>query len=92
MSSGRSVPGLYELVGVGALPTLDTGGVLDLDLPSFICGRGAYERLEFTVDDPETFDQAVNLPEVFCRKVRGVSRKLPFDPRQLVYQVKEPAP
>src|SRR5712672_34822 len=26
MSSGRSVPGLYELVGVGALPTLDTGG------------------------------------------------------------------
>src|SRR5712675_2446153 len=31
MSSGRSVPGLYTLVGVGALPTLDTGGVLDLD-------------------------------------------------------------
>src|SRR5712671_2114962 len=31
MSSGRSVPGLYALVGVGALPTLDTGGVLDLD-------------------------------------------------------------
>src|SRR5712675_173921 len=31
MSSGGSVPGLYELVGVGALPTLDTGGVLDLD-------------------------------------------------------------
>src|SRR5712672_2188837 len=31
MSSGRSVPGLYELVGVGALPTLDTGEVLDLD-------------------------------------------------------------
>src|SRR5712672_747999 len=31
MSSGRSVPGLYELVRVGALPTLDTGGVLDLD-------------------------------------------------------------
>src|SRR5712671_6962558 len=31
MSSGRSVPGLYELVGVGALPTLNTGGVLDLD-------------------------------------------------------------
>src|SRR5882672_11201115 len=25
MLSGRSVPGLYELVGVGALPTLDTG-------------------------------------------------------------------
>src|SRR5712672_1521149 len=25
MSSGRSVPGLYALVGVGALPTLDTG-------------------------------------------------------------------
>src|SRR5712671_5371417 len=31
MSSGRSVPGVYELVGVGALPTLNTGGVLDLD-------------------------------------------------------------
>src|SRR5712671_3383590 len=31
MSSGRSVPGVNELVGVGALPTLDTGGVLDLD-------------------------------------------------------------
>src|SRR5712672_2411651 len=31
MSSGRSVLGLYALVGVGALPTLDTGGVLDLD-------------------------------------------------------------
>src|SRR5712672_3129773 len=31
MSSGRSVPGLYALAGVGALPTLDTGGVLDLD-------------------------------------------------------------
>src|SRR5712675_1388097 len=31
MSSGRSVPGLYELVGVGALPTLNTGGVLDSD-------------------------------------------------------------
>src|SRR5712672_3600456 len=31
MSSGRSVAGLYELVRVGALPTLDTGGVLDLD-------------------------------------------------------------
>src|SRR5712671_681510 len=31
MSSGRSVPGLYELVGLGALPTLDTRGVLDLD-------------------------------------------------------------
>src|SRR5712675_250403 len=31
MSSGRSVPGLYELVEVGALTTLDTGGVLDLD-------------------------------------------------------------
>src|SRR5712671_5365806 len=31
MSSGRSVPGLYELVGVGALPTLNTRGVLDLD-------------------------------------------------------------
>src|SRR5712671_6965332 len=31
MSSGGSVPGLYELVGVGALPTLDTGEVLDLD-------------------------------------------------------------
>src|SRR5712671_6224797 len=31
MSSGRSVPGLYEFVGVGALPTLNTGGVLDLD-------------------------------------------------------------
>src|SRR5882757_935981 len=25
MSSGRSVPGVNELVGVGALPTLDTG-------------------------------------------------------------------
>src|SRR5712672_1209303 len=31
MSSGRSVPGVNEVVGVGALPTLDTGGVLDLD-------------------------------------------------------------
>src|SRR5712672_4227083 len=31
VSSGRSVPELYELVRVGALPTLDTGGVLDLD-------------------------------------------------------------
>src|SRR5712675_1115411 len=31
MSSGRSVPGVNELVGVGALPTLDTGGVLDSD-------------------------------------------------------------
>src|SRR5712675_434100 len=31
MSSGRSVPGVNELVGVGVLPTLDTGGVLDLD-------------------------------------------------------------
>src|SRR5712671_2994295 len=31
MLSGRSVPGLNELVGVGALPTLDTRGVLDLD-------------------------------------------------------------
>src|SRR5712671_1699788 len=31
MLSGGSVPGLYELVGVGALPTLDTGEVLDLD-------------------------------------------------------------
>src|SRR5712675_1120821 len=31
MSSGRSVPGVKELVGVGALPTLDTGEVLDLD-------------------------------------------------------------
>src|SRR5712672_2367063 len=31
MSSGRSVPGINELVGVGALPTLDTRGVLDLD-------------------------------------------------------------
>src|SRR5712672_2134472 len=31
MLSGRSVPGVNELVGVGALPTLDTGGVLDLD-------------------------------------------------------------
>src|SRR5712672_1033382 len=31
VSSGRSVPGLYVLDGVGALPTLDTGGVLDLD-------------------------------------------------------------
>src|SRR5712671_3840147 len=31
MSSGRSVPGVNELVGVGALPTLNTRGVLDLD-------------------------------------------------------------
>src|SRR5712671_1707306 len=31
MSSGRSVPGVNILVGVGILPTLDTGGVLDLD-------------------------------------------------------------
>src|SRR5712672_2168301 len=31
VSSGKSVPELYELVRVGALPTLDTGGVLDLD-------------------------------------------------------------
>src|SRR5712672_3104067 len=31
MLSRRSVPGVNELVGVGALPTLDTGGVLDLD-------------------------------------------------------------
>src|SRR5712672_1759369 len=31
MSSGRSVPGVNEFVGVGALPPLDTGGVLDLD-------------------------------------------------------------
>jgi len=31
MSSGESVPGVSVLVGVGALPTLDTGGVLDLD-------------------------------------------------------------
>src|SRR5712672_1286045 len=31
MLSGRSVPGVNELVGVGALPTLDTGEVLDLD-------------------------------------------------------------
>src|SRR5712672_2417875 len=31
MSSGRSVPGVNVLVGVGILPTLDTGGVLDLD-------------------------------------------------------------
>src|SRR5712675_2251820 len=31
MSSGRSVPGVYALVGVGGLPTLDTGEVLDLD-------------------------------------------------------------
>src|SRR5712671_4517476 len=31
MSSGRSVPGVNKVVGVGALPTLDTGGVLDLD-------------------------------------------------------------
>src|SRR5712672_4424518 len=28
MSSGRSVPGVYEFVGVGELPKLDTGGVL----------------------------------------------------------------
>src|SRR5712671_6106389 len=40
MSSGRSVPGLYELVGVGALPTLDTGGVLDLDC-CFLSSTGA---------------------------------------------------
>src|SRR5712672_253152 len=32
MSSGRSVPGVKELVGVGALPTLDTGEALDLGL------------------------------------------------------------
>src|SRR5712672_1155439 len=39
MSSGRSVPGVNELVGVGALPTLDTGGVLDLDcLLLFVTG------------------------------------------------------
>src|SRR5712671_4034034 len=31
MSSGRSVPGVNIFVGVGILPTLDTGGVLDLD-------------------------------------------------------------
>src|SRR5712672_2360732 len=31
MLSGRSVPGVNEAVGVGALPTLNTGGVLDLD-------------------------------------------------------------
>src|SRR5712672_1926901 len=31
LSSDSSVAGLYALVGVGALPTLDTGGVLDLD-------------------------------------------------------------
>src|SRR5712675_1787796 len=31
MSSGRSVPGVNEFVGVGALPTLDTGGVFNLD-------------------------------------------------------------
>src|SRR5712671_2797636 len=31
MSSGRSLPGLYALDRVGAHPTLDTGGVLDLD-------------------------------------------------------------
>src|SRR5712671_2397934 len=31
MSSGRNVPGVNELVRVGALQTLDTGGVLDLD-------------------------------------------------------------
>src|SRR5712672_388299 len=40
MSSGRSVAGLYELVEVGALPTLDTGGVLDLDF-CLICSTGA---------------------------------------------------
>src|SRR5712672_17609 len=40
MSSGRSVPGLYALVGVGALPTLDTGGVLDLDC-CFLSSTGA---------------------------------------------------
>jgi len=54
MSSGRSVPGLYELVGVGALPTLDTGGVPWLGLASFyktVTGA-AYERLEFAVNDP----------------------------------------
>jgi len=39
---------------------------------------------EFTMDDPETPDQAVNLPEVLCHKIRGVSRKLPLDPRQPV--------
>src|SRR5712672_969959 len=31
MLSGRSVPGVNVLVGVGILPTLDTGGGLDLD-------------------------------------------------------------
>src|SRR5712672_2360673 len=31
MSSGSSVPGINELVEAGVLPTLDTGGVLDLD-------------------------------------------------------------
>src|SRR5712675_933423 len=40
MSSGRSVPGVNELVGVGALPTLDTGGVLDLDC-RFLSSTGA---------------------------------------------------
>src|SRR5712671_472626 len=40
MSSGRSVPGLYEFVGVGALPALDTGEVLDLDR-CFISMTGA---------------------------------------------------
>src|SRR5712672_2640857 len=40
MSSGRSVPGVNELVGVGALPTLDTGEVLDLDF-CFISVTGA---------------------------------------------------
>src|SRR5712675_59942 len=40
MSSGRSVPGLYAFVGVGALPTLDTGGVLALDC-CFLFSTGA---------------------------------------------------
>jgi len=31
MSSGRSVPGINVLVEAGVLPTLNTGGVLDLD-------------------------------------------------------------
>src|SRR5712671_6139475 len=31
MSSGRSVPGVNVLVKAGVLPTLNTGGVLDLD-------------------------------------------------------------
>jgi len=71
MSSGRSVPGVTELVGVGGTPNTRHRGSPRLGLLCFYPRPGRLQTAGVAVDDPETFDQGVQFAQSVAVKSAG---------------------